>query len=126
LSTEDKERSGKPTQVTIPERWTPFSPVQLFPVSKEVQDTDIIKQGLSSGTKMEFCLYYLEKGATITEKYYVALLDKLKPQLVSKRQDKLLKGILYLQDSVDPHKVAKAPEIGRYSLQSSETPSLLT
>jgi hypothetical protein len=28
---------------------------------------------------------YLEQGATITAKYYVALLDKLKQQLVSKR-----------------------------------------
>jgi hypothetical protein len=32
---------------------------------------------------------YLEKGATITAKYYVALLDKLKQQLVSKRREKL-------------------------------------
>jgi hypothetical protein len=36
-------------------------------------------------------------------KYCIALLDKLK-QLVSKRQGKLSKGILFLQDSAAPHK----------------------
>jgi hypothetical protein len=36
-------------------------------------------------------LDYLEKDAAITAKYYIALLDKLKQQLVSKRQDKLSK-----------------------------------
>jgi hypothetical protein len=36
---------------------------------------------------------YLEKGATITAKYHVAFLDKLKQQLVSKRGGKLSKGI---------------------------------
>jgi hypothetical protein len=34
---------------------------------------------------------YLEKGATITAKYYVALLDKLKQQLVCKLRGKLSK-----------------------------------
>jgi hypothetical protein len=47
---------------------------------------------------------YLENGATITAKYYVALLDKLKQQLVSKRRGKLSKGILFLQDNAAPHK----------------------
>jgi hypothetical protein len=37
---------------------------------------------------------YLENGATITAKYYVALLDKLQQQLVSKYLGKLLKGNL--------------------------------
>jgi hypothetical protein len=36
---------------------------------------------------------YLEKDATITAKNYVALLNKLKQQLVSKRRAKLSKGI---------------------------------
>jgi histone-lysine N-methyltransferase SETMAR len=45
---------------------------------------------------------YLEKRA----KYYVALLDKLKEQLVSKHRDKLSKGISFLQDSAAPHKLA--------------------
>jgi histone-lysine N-methyltransferase SETMAR len=49
---------------------------------------------------------YLEKGATITEKYYVVVLDKLKQQLVSERRGKLSKGILFLQDNVSPHKAA--------------------
>jgi hypothetical protein len=48
---------------------------------------------------------HLEKGATITAKYYVALLDKLKQQLDSKRRGKLSKGILFLQDNA-AHKVA--------------------
>jgi histone-lysine N-methyltransferase SETMAR len=43
---------------------------------------------------------------TITVKYYVALLDKLKQQLVSKRRGKLSKGILFLQDKAAPHKEA--------------------
>jgi hypothetical protein len=37
---------------------------------------------------------YLEKGATITAKYYVALLVEMKQQLVSKHGGKLSKGIL--------------------------------
>jgi histone-lysine N-methyltransferase SETMAR len=49
---------------------------------------------------------YLEKGATITAKYYIVLLIKLKQQLVSKCQAKLLKGILFLQDNAAPHKAA--------------------
>jgi hypothetical protein len=49
---------------------------------------------------------YLEKGATIMTKYYVALLDKLKQQLVSKRRGKLSKGILFLQDNAAPNKAA--------------------
>jgi histone-lysine N-methyltransferase SETMAR len=41
---------------------------------------------------------YLGKGTTITAEYYVARLDKLKQQLVSKRRGNLSKGILFLQD----------------------------
>jgi histone-lysine N-methyltransferase SETMAR len=48
---------------------------------------------------------YLERGATITTKYYVALLNKMKQQLVSKRQGKFSKEILFLQDNAAPHKV---------------------
>jgi hypothetical protein len=46
-----------------------------------------------------------ENSANITAKYYVALLDKLKQQLVSKRRGKLPKGILSLQDNAALHKV---------------------
>jgi hypothetical protein len=42
---------------------------------------------------------YLEKGATVTAKYCVSLVDKLKQQLVSKHRGKLSKGILVLQDN---------------------------
>jgi hypothetical protein len=44
---------------------------------------------------------YLEEGATITAKYYVALLDGLKQQLVSKYRGKLSKG----KDNAAPYKV---------------------
>jgi hypothetical protein len=73
---------------------------------------------------------YLEKFATITTKYYVALLDKLKQQLVSKHQGNLSKGILFLQDNAAPHKVAithqKLADLYFEVLKHSETPGLLT
>jgi hypothetical protein len=50
-------------------------------------------------------VHFLEKATTIMAKYYIALLDKLKLQLVSKRRGKLSKGILFLQDVVAPRKV---------------------
>jgi hypothetical protein len=49
---------------------------------------------------------YLEKGTTIMAKYCVALLEKLKQQLVSKHPGKLSKRILFLQDNAAPHKAA--------------------
>jgi hypothetical protein len=48
---------------------------------------------------------YLEKGTSITAEYYVALLDKLRQQLVHKRQVKLSKEILFLQDNAALQKV---------------------
>jgi hypothetical protein len=47
---------------------------------------------------------YLEKCATITAKYFVALLDKLKHQMVSRPRGKLSKGILLHPDNSAPHK----------------------
>jgi histone-lysine N-methyltransferase SETMAR len=44
------------------------------------------------------------KSVTITAKYFIALLDKLKQQLVSKRRGKLSKGILFLPDNAALHK----------------------
>jgi histone-lysine N-methyltransferase SETMAR len=41
---------------------------------------------------------YLKKGATIMVKYCVALLDKLRHQLISKCRDKLSNRISFLQD----------------------------
>jgi hypothetical protein len=49
---------------------------------------------------------HLEKAAAITAQYYVALLNKLKQQLVSKHQGKLSKGILFLQDNAVAHSAA--------------------
>jgi hypothetical protein len=49
---------------------------------------------------------YLEKGATITAKYYVALLCKMKQQLVFKRRSNLSKGLLFLQGNAASHKAA--------------------
>jgi hypothetical protein len=82
---------------------------QWFPASKEVQDSDVIKQGVGvclSGQRLNFACRLLEKGATITVKCYVALLDKFKQHLVSKRRDKLSKEILFLEDNTAPHKAA--------------------
>jgi histone-lysine N-methyltransferase SETMAR len=47
---------------------------------------------------------YLEKGASITAKYYSAFVDKLKQHLVSKCRGKLSKGILFLQDNAAAYK----------------------
>jgi hypothetical protein len=68
-----------------------------FSASKEVQDTESSGKVLTS----VFCDKdgILESGATILAKYYIALLDKLKQQLVSKHRGKLSKGILFLQDN---------------------------
>jgi hypothetical protein len=63
---------------------------QWFPASKEVQDAKVIKQvgGVCLLGKRILLVDYLEKGETITAKYHVALLDKLKQQLVSKCRGK--------------------------------------
>jgi hypothetical protein len=58
--------------------------------------------------------------ATITAKHYVALLDSLKQQLVFKRGGKPSRQCCSSQGG------HIAPEIGRPSLCSSETPGLLT
>jgi hypothetical protein len=47
---------------------------------------------------------FLEKGATITAKYNIALLSKMNQELVSKCQGKLSKEILFLQVSDTPQK----------------------
>jgi hypothetical protein len=70
---------------------------QWFPASK-VQDAEVIKQGFGVcllGQNGILLLDYLQKGATITAKCYVALPDKLKKQLVSKGRGSAL-----------PHKAA--------------------
>jgi hypothetical protein len=54
---------------------------------------------------MELCW---EKGATITAKYCVALLDKLKQHLILKYESKLSKGILFPQDIAASYKAANA------------------
>jgi hypothetical protein len=82
---------------------------QWFPSSKEVQDTEDIKQGVGVcllGQSWNFACRLSGKCATITAKYCFALLDKLKQQLISKRLGKLSKGMLFLQDNVAPHKTA--------------------
>jgi hypothetical protein len=58
------------------------------------------------GKRWNLVVCYLEKGATITAKYYNALLNKLKQQLVSKCRGKLPKAILFLHDNAAPHKAA--------------------
>jgi histone-lysine N-methyltransferase SETMAR len=42
--------------------------------------------------------------------YYVSLLNKLKQQLISKRQGKLSKEVLFLQDNAAPHKATSTQQ----------------
>jgi hypothetical protein len=48
----------------------------------------------------------LENGTTIMAEYSVAFFNNLKQQLVSIHGGRLLKGILFLQDSADPYRAA--------------------
>jgi hypothetical protein len=60
---------------------------------------------------------YLEKGATITAEYYVALLDKMKQQLVSKRPGKLSKkNLVSSRQCCSSQSGYYAPGIGRSAL----------
>lgn len=47
---------------------------------------------------------YLEKGKSITEKYYSAFLDELPEKIVENRHEIVFKGILILQDNTPAHK----------------------
>jgi hypothetical protein len=59
---------------------------QRVSASREVHETEVIKQGAAVFWDKDGILLvgYLVKGATIMAKYQVALLDKLKQQLVFK------------------------------------------
>jgi hypothetical protein len=51
---------------------SPRNGAQQFPASKEVQDTEVIKQGVGVcllGQRWNLLVDYLEKGATIIAKY---------------------------------------------------------
>jgi hypothetical protein len=52
---------------------------------------------------------HLEKGATIIAKYYVAILNIMKQQLVSKRQSKFSKGIPFLHKVLIMHQKWEDP-----------------
>jgi hypothetical protein len=69
---------------------------------------------------------HLDKGPTTTAWYYVALLDKLKQQLVYKHRYKLSKGIFFLQDNASPHKKSVSHQKLAIFILSSETPCLLS
>jgi hypothetical protein len=65
-----------------------------------------------------FAVDYLEKGETITAKYYIPLLNKVKQQMVTKRQGKLLKGILFLEENAALHEaVIKHQKLGDFILK---------
>jgi hypothetical protein len=93
---------------------------QWFPAFKEVQDTQVIKLGAGVyllGQRWNFACRLPGKGYNHHGEHYVALLDKMIQQLVSKRRGKLSKGNLFFQDNAAPHKAAiNAPGIGRSSL----------
>jgi hypothetical protein len=97
-------------ELLIYQRTTQGMMTQWFPAFEEFQDTEVIKQAMSASFFWDkdwiLLVDYLEKCATITADYYVALLDKLKQQLVSKHRGKLSKGILFLQGIVAAHKAA--------------------
>jgi hypothetical protein len=66
-------------------------------MSKEVQDTEVIKQGFGiclRGQREILLAGYLEMDATITTKYY------------SEHGGKILKGIMFLQENAAAHKAA--------------------
>jgi hypothetical protein len=64
---------------------------QWCPTSKEVQDRNRqADAGICILEQRWMLINCLEKGATIAAKHCVVLLDKLKQQLVSKHQGKLL------------------------------------
>jgi uracil DNA glycosylase len=91
---------------------------QWFASSKEVQNTKVISKVLASvfwGKDGVLLVDYIEKCSTITAKSFVALLDKMKPQTVSRPRGKLSKIILLLQGNSAPHKAAitlqKLPDI---------------
>jgi hypothetical protein len=60
---------------------------------------------------------YLEKGATIMAKYYIAFLNTLKQQLVSKRQGKAFESnLISSRQCCSSQAVHYAPELGRSTL----------
>jgi hypothetical protein len=72
---------------------------QWFPTSKEVQDAEVIKQGVGIcllGQDGILLVDFLEKGATITAKNYVAFLNEMKLQLASKKDSHSFKTMLLL------------------------------
>jgi hypothetical protein len=84
-----------------------------FPASKNVQDEEVIKQGVGVcllGQRWNFACRPPGKGCNHHGRVLFALLDKLKQQLVSKRQSKLLKEISFLHFEVLKHS-ASSPDL---------------
>jgi hypothetical protein len=78
---------------------------QWFPVSKKFKTQKSSSKVLASvfwDKSGIFLVDYLKKCTTITAKYYVALIDKLKQQLTSKSRGMLSKGITH-QKLADLH-----------------------
>jgi hypothetical protein len=79
---------------------------QWFLAFKEVRDTDVIKHGIGIyllEQRWTFACRLPGKVAIITAEYYVALLNKLKPQLVSKHRGKPSKGSCFFEALPAPH-----------------------
>jgi hypothetical protein len=69
---------------------------QWFPASKKFKTQKLSSKAFVSllwDKDGMLLVDYLERGSTITAKYCLALLDKLKQQAVSKRRGNLSKGI---------------------------------
>lgn len=95
-----------------------------FPVSKVFLDT--VLSFVLWDINWILLTDFLEYGATIMAKYYIALFDIFKQQLVSKHGGKLSKEILFLQENSASQSGHYAQEIGGSSLWISETLGLLT
>jgi hypothetical protein len=102
---------------------------QWFPSSREIQDTEVIKQAVGIcllGQNEILLVDYLEKGSTITAKYALRC---------TSLQTEAATGLQTLRQAFEKNLVSSrkccssqgghyAPEIGRSSLLSSETPDI--
>jgi hypothetical protein len=84
---------------------------QSFSASKEVQYTEVIKQGVAVcllGQRRNFACRLPEKVCNHHGKVPRCNSQQLKQQLVSKRRENLSSGIWFLQETVVSHKAAIA------------------
>jgi hypothetical protein len=82
---------------------------QWFPTSKEVQDTEVFKQGVGVcllEQRWNFACRLPGKGCNHHGQVLWCTSRQTEAATVSKHRSKLFEGILFLQDNAVPHKVA--------------------